>query len=279
MLPFRFITRALGSDRLSQRPGGVSLRLVHMESEEAQRPEPDSPASPMLSSAHRNPALERELADVRQRLIREATAVIGMLEASVDALFKHDEAAARLVVRRDDEIDEEEVRIEEACYRVLALFNPVAKDFRLVATLLKVNSDLERVADHATSIAKQSIKIGALGNSTMPTSLQEMGQRVPMLCQTLLGALVNTNVDAARSVVVRDKDIDRLDKQLFRECVDLMTDDAQTKAAGMLYYRCGRELERVGDLMVNIAEDVIYLAGGHIVRHEVKRQLKAEGKM
>lgn len=235
--------------------------------------------SPLLSRSHHNPALERELQEIRRRLIQEATTAIGMLETAVEALFKLDDALARSVVQRDDDIDQEEVRIEEACYKLLALFSPVAKDFRLVAMFLKVNADLERVADHATSIAKQSIKLRGLSTPRLPTALVEMGQRVPILCQTLLTALLNTNVNAARDVVIRDQDIDKLDKQLFVECIDAMGDDRESKASAILCYRCGRELERIGDLMVNIAEDVIYLAGGQIVRHEVKRQLKAQGRM
>ncbi|CAN5770086.1 phosphate signaling complex protein PhoU [soil metagenome] len=226
-----------------------------------------------------HPALQQELEVIRRRLTAEATSVIAMLESAIDALFKLDEPAARGVVKRDDEIDEEEVRIEEACYRLLALFSPVAKDFRMVAMFLKVNADLERVADHATSIAKQSIKLRALGTPKLPTALLEMGQRVPMMCQALLAALLNTSVEAARSIVVRDQDIDRLDKRLFVECIDAMGESRESKAAAILCYRCGRELERIGDLMVNIAEDVIYLAGGQIVRHEVKKQLKKQGEM
>ncbi|MBX9736162.1 MAG: hypothetical protein K2X32_04480, partial [Phycisphaerales bacterium] len=162
-------------------------------------PEPDSTTSPMLSSPHSNPALDKALEGIRMRLIKEATTAIGMLESAIEALFRLDEPLARSVVQRDDDVDQEEVRIEEECYRVLALFSPVARDFRTVATFLKVNADLERVADHATSIAKQSIKLKGVGISRMPTALGEMGERVPMMCQNLLTALLNTNVDAARA--------------------------------------------------------------------------------
>ncbi len=250
-----------------------------MPQDEIPNPEPDSTQAPLLSTRHNNPALQREMELLRQRLVQEASTAIGMLETAVEALFTLDEALARSVVRRDDDVDAEEVAIEESCYRVLALFSPVARDFRTVAMFLKVNADLERIADHATSIAKQSIKLKGLQAGKLPTALTEMAQRVPIICQTLLQALLNTNTEAARNVVMRDTDIDRLDKQLFVECVDMMGSDRESKAIGIICYRCGRELERIGDLMVNIAEDVIYLAGGQIVRHEIKRQLKAQGKM
>lgn len=220
----------------------------------------------------REATLVREIKALKQRLVQEATFAVGMLEAAADALLKLDVEAARAVMRRDDEVDAEEVRIEEECLRLLALFQPFARDFRTVTTLLRVNADLERVADHATSIAKVTLKLHARGGvPKWPTSLLELTQRVPMLCHALLSSLLSENLTDAREVLDKDKAIDKLDKRLFDECLDLMDGDRDTKAVGMLLYRCGRELERVGDLMTNIAEDVVYLVTGEIVRHEEKR--------
>ncbi len=147
-----------------------------------------------------------------------------------------------------------------------------------MTTLLKVNGDLERVADHASSIAKQAVKLQGLGVgvTALPTSLQELAQRVPMLCHSLLTALQTESAEAARSIFLRDEAIDSLDKRLFEEVLDLIGNDRASKAAGLRIYRCGRELERVGDLMTNIAEDVVYLVTGAIVRHEEKKRLKAQ---
>ncbi|MFN5663093.1 MAG: phosphate signaling complex protein PhoU [Planctomyces sp.] len=224
--------------------------------------------------------LEEQILAVKRRLVMEAGSAIGMLESAIEALVKLDEPAAREVIRRDDEIDKEEVRIEEECLRLLALFNPLARDFRTVAALMRVNADLERVADHATSLCKQTIKLRKFKDAgthiALPTSLVELGQRVPIQCQTLMRALVNEKADDARAVIMKDAAIDTLDKRLFDECVDAMTETREGRSAGMLYYRCGRELERVGDLMTNIAEDVLYLATGSIVRHEEKKRLKGQ---
>jgi phosphate transport system protein len=224
--------------------------------------------------------LEEQIAAVKRRLVAEAGSAIGMLESAIEALVKLDEASAREVIRRDDEIDKEEVRIEEECLRLLALFNPLARDFRTVAALMRVNADLERVADHATSLCKQTIKLRKLRDGgthiALPTSLLELGQRVPIQCQTLLRALVNEKADDARAVIMKDAAIDTLDKRLFDESVDAMTETREGRSAGLLYYRCGRELERVGDLMTSIAEDVLYLATGSIVRHEEKKRLKGQ---
>ncbi len=234
-------------------------------------PMPDmTPEASAARTAH-EVTIEREIKALKTMLMQEAAAAVGMLEQASEALLKSDEISARVVISRDDEIDREEVRIEEACFRVLALFHPFAKDFRQITTLMKVNSDLERVADHATSIAKQTIKLKALGATALPTPLVELAQRVPMMCHNVLALLATENVEEARAIVARDKAIDSLEKQLFEECVNVMTHDRNSKAASLILHRCGRELERVGDLMKNIAEDLIYLSSGTIVRHEAKR--------
>lgn len=223
-----------------------------------------------------DPTLDRAIKQLRQRIVQEATFAVGMLESAVECLFKLDVAGAQNVMRRDDEIDREEVHIEEECFRLLTLFQPFARDFRTVTTLLKINGDLERVGDHATSIAKLTIKLHAHGVARWPTALQELSQRVPMMCHALLNALVGEDAEQARAIFARDKAIDSLDKRLFDECVDLMGEDRNSKAACMRLYRCGRELERVGDLMTNIAEDVVYLVTGNIVRHDQKKRLREQ---
>lgn len=229
--------------------------------------EPDS-----LGAGHRGRyGFDRSLAQLKRRLIQEATAAIGMLEAALDALWKLDVEAAREVRGRDDRIDEEEVQIEAECFRLLALEQPFARDLRILTFILKVNSDLERVADHASSIAKVASRIDANNPPKWPTALLEMGQRVPVMCHSLLRAVLDEDAAIAAQVVAEDETIDMLEKRLFDETESLMKNEPRVLRNGLLIYRAGRELERVGDLMKNIAEDVIYLATGSIVRHEQKR--------
>ncbi|MFT3686561.1 MAG: phosphate signaling complex protein PhoU [Phycisphaerales bacterium] len=212
--------------------------------------------------------IEREIKHLRTMILAEAAAAIGMVEQASEALINLDENSARYVIGRDDEIDREEVIIEEECFRILALYHPFAKDFRVITTFVKVNADIERVADHATSVAKAAIKLKKLNLRTMPTALVELAQRVPILCRSVLNLLASEDATDAREMVDKDKAIDNLVKQLFEECVTLMTAERDSKAAGLRLYRCGRELERIGDLMKNISEDLIYLQSGTIVRHE-----------
>lgn len=217
------------------------------------------------------PTLAREVVSVKRRLIDEATAAVGMLEASLASLWELDTQSAGEILKRDDRIDREEVEIEAAVFRLMALQSPVARDFRLLAFVLKVNADVERIGDHSCSIAKITFKLADHGPIAWPTSLIELGQRVPMACHKCLRALLDEDATLAKQVVVEDKVIDKLNRQLFDETISLMQNRADAHALGLLVYRVGRELERVGDLVTNIAEDVVYLATGEIIRHEKKR--------
>lgn len=238
---------------------------------------PESGGGGSFADSQQPHVFERRIQQLKRRLVREATHAIGMLEASLDALWKLDLAAAREVRAEDDQVDREEVEIEQEGFEILALRHVFARDFRMVAFVLKVNADVERVADHATGIAKIALRIakgmppGVL--PPWPTALKELGARVPMMCHELLRAVLNEDVESARKIVASDDVIDQLDRQLFEEAIDLMKDEGRTDSAlamGLHVARVGRELERVGDLMKNIAEDLIYLGTGQIVRHSAK---------
>lgn len=219
--------------------------------------------------------IAREFKGLKSRLIEESTVAVGMVEAALLALFEIDQESAREIVKRDDRIDREEVAIEEHVFRLMTLQAPVARDFRSLAFALKVNADIERVADHACSIAKVVMRLDPDQPPAWPTSLVEMAQRVPMMCQALLHALINEDVAASKQIIANDKTIDTLHTQLFDETVELLESQTHPQAIGLLVYRVGRELERVGDMMVNIAEDIVYLCTGEIIRHQKKRAIAA----
>ncbi len=229
------------------------------------RKNPHTPQTPLRVAS--DTQLDQQLAALRRRIIREASQAVDLLTQSLEVLWDSTEEGVREIRAIEDEIDAEEVKIEQECFRILALQQPFGADFRLIAFCLKVNSDIERLADHASSIAKISKKIRR-EHPDWPASLREMGERIPVMCQELLRAVINADPDSAREVVTRDKIIDKLDKQTFRELTAKI--EARPGEAGgyMLMYRISRELERVGDLLSNIGEDIIYLVTGEIVRHE-----------
>jgi phosphate transport system protein len=237
-------------------------------------PQPTPEAVPQLTT-------DRKILALKRRLVREASMAVAMLEGALKALWTLDVDAAMAVRLSDDRVDMEEVAIEQECYEILALHHPFARDFRVLTFILKVNSDIERVADHASSICKvvkkiaEARKAGLSGAPRWPTALLELGERVPAMCHELLRAVLDEDVEAARQLVAADKVIDSLDKRAFEEAMELMKGapgDETELAVGMMMTRASRELERVGDLMTNIAEDVVYLATGEIIRHEKRRR-------
>lgn len=232
-----------------------------------------------LTAEEQLATFERRLLHLRKRLVREGTEAVAMLEGALAALWALDEKAAMNVRLRDDSIDNEEVAIEQECYELLALRHPFAHDFRFLTFSLRANADLERVGDHASSIAKivKRIKPHLPGGMPppWPTALQDLGRRVPALCHELLRSMLDEDAEAARALVNADQVIDQLERRVFeevQEVVRLLGRDDKAIAVGMLIYRAGRELERIGDLMAAIAEDVVYLKTGEIIRHAKRRQ-------
>src|SRR4051812_24649823 len=136
---------------------------------------------------------DRKILALKRRLVREASMAVAMLESALKAMWALDVDAAMAVRLSDDRVDMEEVAIEQECYQILALHHPFARDFRVLTFILKVNSDIERVADHASSICKVVKKIaearraaGLRGAPKWPTALMELGERVPAMCHELL---------------------------------------------------------------------------------------------
>ncbi|HYE01761.1 MAG TPA: phosphate signaling complex protein PhoU [Phycisphaerales bacterium] len=232
---------------------------------------PDTHAPGAPRPAH-GPAAQRDrdIHELKQRLNREAASAIGMVEAALEALWALDPKAAQEIRDRDERIDTEEVAIEEHCLRLMSLQQPFARAFRELTFVLKVNADVERIADHATGIAKAVLKLPAGVRPAWPAALIELGKRVPGACRSLLAALEREDAQAARQVKSRDDEIDALHKQLFDQTLAFMAGHRGQEATGLLIYRIGRDLERVGDLLANIAEDIVYLCTGSIVRHEGK---------
>jgi phosphate transport system protein len=246
-----------------------------------QPPASPQPGTPLFTT-------DRRILSLKRRLLREAGLAVSMLEGALAALWPLDMDAAMKVRLSDDRIDTEEVEIEQETYDILSLHHPFARDFRVLTFILRANADFERVADHASSVAKAVKRITEARqreNVTTPvrwpTALMELGQRVPAMCQALLQAVQDENVEAARNLVAADKVIDQLDRRLFEEVMEMIKTGGRTDcdiAVGMYIYRVGRELERVGDLMANVAEDVVYLGTGEIIRHAKRRTPPPEQK-
>jgi phosphate transport system protein len=210
-------------------------------------------------------ALELELAALRRQFTAYGTGCLVALERACEALSSRDSELARRVIEGDDDVDEAEVHIESACVRLMSLHQPVAHDLRLLVTILKMNYDFERIADHAANISWLAGRIVRRGGR-IPQELLALAARVVAGSRSVFQAFLDQDLPLARSVVTGDAEVDRLDRTVRREVHDMLCADGEVSSA-LDSFRISRELERVGDHLSNIAEETIYLITGDIVRH------------
>ena len=212
--------------------------------------------------------LHRELDKLRKQILALGALVEDNLQLALRALAGGDTALADKVLERDEEIDRQEVVTEEECLKILALYQPVAVDLRFVVALLKINNDLERVGDQAVNIAnKVPVMSGAGASSVLHVFEGVMVDKTLWMLRESLNALVNMDVELARRVRATDDEVDALKseaRETFLRAIQEAPDQARTLLA---MFGAARNLERAADLASNIAEDVIYMVEGKIVRH------------
>jgi phosphate transport system protein len=211
--------------------------------------------------------LQRDLERVQQELVSLARSVESTIHKAIDALQRRDVALARQVIGGDDDIDQEENRVEEDCLKVLALHQPVASDLRRVCCAMMINVDLERMGDLAVNIAERAKALGGHPGVAAPERLQAMTDLTAAMVRQALEAFVREDALLARSVCRLDDEVDRLNVECIQEVIDVMKADSGLVEPGLSLFSAVRHLERIADHATNIAEDVIYLVEGEIVRH------------
>lgn len=212
--------------------------------------------------------LRKELLTLRTHLLDMGAAVEQRVAEVIDALLKSDLDEAREVRAGDDVINAMELDVEAECLRILALTQPVARDLRFVLAATRINTDLERVGDLAKSIAKRVISLQEHGMPVqVPSQIQEMATcSHRMVCDSLL-ALGETDVALSRGICEADDAVDALLKDVFDWAENAIARNVSQTAAVIDLLSIARKLERIADSATNIAEDVIFLAEGQVVRH------------
>lgn len=211
--------------------------------------------------------LERDLTRLKEEILRLGAMVERALDDAIRALIDRDEDLARQVVEGDHLIDEREVEIEEECLKILALHQPVAIDLRILITALKVNNDLERVGDLAQNIARRSTFLARHPPLNLPLDIEGMSHKARAMVRASLDSLVNLDADKARAVCVSDDEIDHSLKESYKHLQAYMMNHAEAIPRALNHLSVARHLERIADHATNIAEDVIFLLEGKVVRH------------
>ena len=214
--------------------------------------------------------LIHELDRLKKRILNLCAEVEECVSKSVQSLIKLDTKLAKSVIQKDEEIDKLEVEIEEECLKVLALHQPVASDLRFIVSILKINNDLERIADLAVNVAERSINLTKTSPTQPPFDCALLGKKVHDMLDKSLESFIKLNTDLAYEVLSLDDEVDLIHRNAYGTVGDMVLETPEAFTALSSYLSASRHLERIADLTTNIAEDVIYLVKGDIVRHKTE---------
>lgn len=209
-------------------------------------------------------AYDREIAEVKENVLRMGFLVEEQIRAAIRALVSHDADAALAVIIDDRAINELQRKATAMIAAVIATQNPVARDLRYLLTLDHVSYELERMGDHASSVAKQARKLAPYPPLADYALLPELGTRVAELVEGIIRALVDIDQAKAREVAALDDAVDALYHRLFDLVLVLMRDDPANVEPGTRVLFAAHYLERIGDRVTNIAEDIVFLASGEV---------------
>ncbi|MEI6810007.1 MAG: phosphate signaling complex protein PhoU [bacterium] len=211
--------------------------------------------------------LQRDIERLKRQILALSAEVENDVRTAVRAVEERDEDLARLVLARESLVDRAEVDVEEDCLKILALHQPVAVDLRYIVTILKINQDLERIGDLAVHIAERALFLCAQLPLAMPFRLGEMADKAQAMLKKVLDAFVELDGIAAHEVCGSDKEIDEINREVYRLVKKAVLQNPELFESLLQIMHIARHLERIADHATNIAEDLIYLVEGRIVRH------------
>jgi phosphate transport system protein len=221
----------------------------------------------MPDRQHTSKHYEQQLRALKDKLLLMGHHAELMIADSIQALVDRRPMLAEAVIGRDDELDKLEIEIDNLCYQILALEQPVARDLRSIATALKIVKDLERIGDIAVNIAERALELIQEPELKRLVDLPIMADAAQKILKESLDAFVNSDVDLAERVVLNDDVVDGLYEQIFRELLTYMLEDARAISRAISLIFIAKHLERVGDHSANIAEMVVFLVKGQDIRH------------
>ena len=211
--------------------------------------------------------IDLELKRLKDELVRMASLAEAAIGLAVKALVSRDAETARQVIASDDAVNTLEMEIDELCLRTMALYQPEARDLRLLAMALKINNDLERMGDQAVNIAERTMELLKEPLLKPLIDIPRMAELAQRMVKDSIDAFVHQDAMRAHAVCRQDDEVDRFDDQIFRELLTYMMEDPKAITRSVNLILISRHLERIADHATNIAEDVIYLVEGKNIKH------------
>ncbi len=211
---------------------------------------------------------QRELDKIKKMILSLGALVEQRVARIKDAIEERDAALAKEIIHLDHEIDEMEVEIEEECLKVIALHQPVAADLRFLVAVIKINNDLERIGDQVVNIAERVVRVAKRPVAPFEFDYSVMADKAESMLRMSLDSLVNQDIDLAIKVLQLDDEVDKIKSDAYDRIKEAMTNEV-TKDVGYMFnlLLISRHIERLADHATNIAEEVIYMIEGEIVRH------------
>ena len=207
------------------------------------------------------------LENLRRRLILMGSEVEKQIRSAIEALTEGSVEKARSVIARDEEIDRLENQIEEETIQLLALEQPVAIDLRFLVAVLKINNDLERIGDHAVNIAEGAVRLAGKVPFQPAIGLRSMSEMVQRMLRESLDAFIARDAALAKKVIQEDDALDAKNEGVIRQLLTYMAETPALISHSLELISVSKNLERVGDLATNIAEDTIFIAEARLVKH------------
>ncbi len=215
---------------------------------------------------------ENEIDRLKKMILHLTAMVEGSLEKSVMAIINRDVSVVEQIKAVDIEIDNYEVEVEEECLKILALHQPVAADLRFVIAVLKINNDLERIGDLSVNISKRIKDLAPFTNSKVPFDIDKMLSIPMQMVKDASDALIAWDADKAKTVLKTDNTIDTIHKKAYKEIKKLLKQEPDFVPFYVSLLSVSRNLERIADHATNIAEDIIYMVSGEIIRHQSEEE-------
>lgn len=210
---------------------------------------------------------DEELNALKERILRMGALVETQVANAIKALVERNTDLARNVIATDHQVNAYDVEIDEECIRLLALRQPTASDLRFITTAMKISTDLERMSDLAEDICERALELAEEPQLKPYIDIPRMAEHARMMVKEALDAFVNRNADLARKVCREDDFVDELTGQIFRELLSYMMEDPQTIRRAIRITFVAKYIERIADHATNVAEMVVYLVEGKIIRH------------
>ena len=211
--------------------------------------------------------IERQISNLKEKILRVGTVVEEAISKSISAVINRDVQLAQRVLANDEAIDRMEVEVEEECLKILALYQPVAADLRFVVAVLKINNDLERMGDLAKNIAKRVAQLEGAGPVDLPPEIRTMAMQAEEMVRECLAAVIDADPVLARRIREQDDVVDQARQKVRKRILAGIKEHPENVEVLLRINSITKHIERIADMATNVAEDVIYMVEGDIVRH------------